>query len=179
MAEAISDVLDRGAGWKDKLQTSLFTGGRFQAVADAGRHHGGVVQPSYGAWILALGVLAIASSLVAIALLTNVIKGPWAWNNRSLAAAYALAMLASFNLVVMHLVVHALSPAGQEQREGETEGETGMSWNEASFWRSLFCLALSLPYLWYLSLSASPSPPPPTSFSQIIFGILSLAASIL
>jgi len=141
MAKAISSLLAGGEGWDERLQSSLFTGGRLQAVAEAGQQEG-VVQPSYGAWILALGVLAIASALVVIALLTNVVQAPWVWSNRSLAAAYALALLASFNLMVMHLIVHALSPAGQAL--------IGMTWNEAFFWRSAFCLAFSLPYLWYV-----------------------------
>ena len=150
---AISSMLERGEGWDEKLQSSLFTGDSFHAKAESQQS---VVQPSYGTWILALGVLAIASALVGIALLANIVKAPWTWSNRGLAAAYTLALLASFNLMVMHLIVHGLSPA-RGQGDGDGTMLIGMTWNEAFFWRSLFCLACSLPYSWYVSAILSQS----------------------
>ena len=95
------------------------------------------ILPTYSTWIFALGFVAVASSVLLVAVL------PFLKNR--IASAYILALLASCNLMVMHVVVHALSPA----RRGQDEfTKTGMGWNEAFFWRSLFCLVFCLPYYW-------------------------------
>ena len=112
------------------------------------------VVPSYAFWILATGSAAIVISILAIAILTDLIKLPWSFSDRNLAAAYLLAVLASFNLLVMHSVVHGLSPAA-----GHEQARVGMGWNEAFFWRSIFCLVLASPY--YMS---------PTLFSFLKLG---------
>ena len=58
----------------------------------------GGILPTYSTWIFALGVVAVASSVLLVAVL------PFLKNR--IASAYILALLASCNLMVMHVVVH-------------------------------------------------------------------------
>ena len=81
--------------------------GEAEAVA-----HGDAIVPTYYAWIFVLGCMAIMASVVVIAVVAEVIKLPFTFSDRSLAAAYILAVLASVNYLVMHSIVHGLSPAG-------------------------------------------------------------------
>ena len=111
-----------------------------EAMNEEAREDNEAFVPIYVHWILAMGCAAIVISVLVIAVLVDLIKLPWSFSNRNLAAAYILAVLASFNMMVMNSVAHGLSPAGQEHK-------VGMSWNEAFFWRSIFLLTLASPYL--------------------------------
>jgi len=75
---------------------------------DEGGGEGGGVLPEYAMSILVAGCISIFVSLIVLVGIANVT--PFGGSQSGL--AYMLALLASFNLMVMHSIVHGLSPAG-------------------------------------------------------------------